>query len=485
MDKSPALAGFLATLHDHAELFDPQRPILIARAPGRLDLMGGIADYSGALVLELPLACATFAAIQLVDEPGVIVRSLAPEQPTATLECRMPLSALAPGGLALDEASAHTLLNADPAQRWAAYVLGPILVLARTRGLSLTQGLRLLVASDVPPGKGVSSSAALEVAVLRAFAAALDVSLDGRELALLCQRAENRVVGAPCGVMDQMTVACGEAGRLLALRCQPAELEEPVPLPAGLEVWGVDSGLRHAVGGSDYGSVRTAAFMGYRMLAEQVGLVAHPSGDGRVRIDDPLWGGYLANLRPSSWAQQFRTHIPEQLDGAAFLRRYNGITDEVTAVDPARIYAVRACTAHPIEEQQRVRLFRALLLGGATVEEERLLLGELMAQSHASYSACGLGSQGTDRLVALVQAAGPAAGLYGAKITGGGSGGTVAVLARAGSVAALQQIAAQYAAESGHPPRLLGGSSPGAMAAPVVRVELAQDAPRRHSGLQG
>lgn len=470
------ITHFRATLARHAALFHPAAPLTIARAPGRLDLMGGIADYSGALVLELPLACATYAAVQGVPEPDILVRSLPPEHPAEALAIRLPLDAIAPGGIPPAAALARARLAATAIDPWAGYVLGPILVFAYTHGIALTDGLRILIASDVPTGKGVSSSAAIEVAVLRAFAAAYGVDLSGRDLALLCQQAENLVVGAPCGVMDQMTVACGEAGQLLALRCQPAELEPTVPLPEELEVWGIDSGVRHAVGGSDYGAVRTAAFMGYRIIADRAGLPAVSTAPGRVHIADARWGGYLANLTPAEWERQYRAHVPEQLDGARFLQRYQGITDSVTTVDPAQIYAVRACTAHPIYEHQRVRLFRALLLSGAQPEETRSLLGELMEQSHASYSACGLGSPGTDRLVDLVRAAGPATGLYGAKITGGGSGGTVAVLARSGSAAAVHAIAAQYAQETGLPSVVLGGSSAGAITAGVVQLASVHEA---------
>ena len=87
-----------------------------------------------------------------------------------------------------------------------------------------------------------------------------------------------------------------------------------------------------------------------------------------------------------------------------------------------------------------------------------------------SYSTCGLGSDGTDRLVDLVRAAGPAAGLYGAKITGGGSGGTVAVLAASGMRASVDDIAARYRRESGREPQLFAGSSPGSRSHGVRRL---------------
>ena len=87
-----------------------------------------------------------------------------------------------------------------------------------------------------------------------------------------------------------------------------------------------------------------------------------------------------------------------------------------------------------------------------------------MYQSHASYSACGLGSTGTDRLVQLVRAAGAGKGLYGGKITGGGSGGVVAVLGDKDADEAVAAIAAQYGSEVGRSVKVFKGSSPGAAA---------------------
>jgi L-arabinokinase len=270
--------------------------------------------------------------------------------------------------------------------------------------------------------------------------------------------------------MDQMTSACGEEGRLLALLCQPAELLGTVALPRELSVWGLDSGVRHSVGGGDYGSVRVGAFMGYRIIAELAGLKVEPRGE-TVSIDDARWGGYLANVPPSEFEQKFAARLPEMMTGADFLARYGGTTDTVTRVEPRRTYAVRVAAAHAVYEHFRVRAFAALLGGGEGAGERRgELLGELMYQSHASYSACGLGSPGTDRLVELVREGGAAAGLYGAKITGGGSGGTVAVLGRHGSDGAVDEVARRYAEENGHVPHVFGGSSPGAASFGHIRL---------------
>ena len=99
-------------------------------------------------------------------------------------------------------------------------------------------------------------------------------------------------------------------------------------------------------------------------------------------------------------------------------------------------------------------------------------MGKLMYASHQSYSDCGLGSSGTDRLVELSAQAGLAAGLFGAKITGGGSGGTVAVLGRSTAGDAVAQIARQYADESGHKGYVFSSSSSGAWNEDVVSCEM-------------
>ena len=471
MSEPADLARFTGTLRQHADFFDRAKPVFIARAPGRLDVMGGIADYSGALVLELPLATATFVAAQRSDDRMVTVRTLRADDLLAQAIVDVPLRALVPNEGAIEYAAAQRLLASEPRTRWAAYVIGAIIVLAREHGAAFGSGLRLLVDSAVPPSKGVASSAALEVATMRALCAMHDVPLEGRSLALACQLVENVIVGAPCGVMDQMTSACGEAGRLLAIECQPAELRGFAAVPRELELWGIDSGIRHEVGGAGYGDVRVAAFMGYRIIAEAAGLRATPAADdGHVRISDQRWHGYLANLTPREWKREYRERVPSSMVGYDFLARFGGITDDATRVDPARTYAVRQATAHPIHENDRVRRCRELLDRGATTEADRRALGELMFESHASYGACGLGSSGTDRIVELVRKS--EHGLYGAKITGGGSGGVVAVLARTGSRARVAEIASRYARESGRETRVLGGSSDGAMSFGVREYRL-------------
>jgi galactokinase len=434
-------------------LFAADEPLTLARAPGRLDLMGGIADYSGSLVLQMPIAEATLVALQRVDEPELRIISLSDERPIEQSLFTMPLGDFQADGAPMDYAAAPAYFKRTPETAWAAYVAGVFLVLMRERGAHFPGGARLLIQSAVPEGKGVSSSAAIEVATMSAVAAAYGLTLPPREMALLAQMVENRVVGAPCGVMDQMTSVYGEPHKLLALLCQPAEVQGMVTIPDELAVWGIDSGIRHAVSGADYGSVRVGAFMGYRILQELAGTD---------------WGGYLANLTPSEFEQTYRAHLPEKMTGAEFLDRYGHTTDTVTTVDPARTYAIRQPTAHPIYEHFRVRTFANLLQGDILANAPQL--GELMYQSHASYSACGLGAGGTDELVRLARQAGPAQGIYGAKITGGGSGGTVAVLGRADAGPAIEAMVAHYAQSTNYQPVIFRGSSAGAAAFGTVRL---------------
>ena len=452
---APGMEEFLAQV-DASKLFEARGEVAVARAPARLDLMGGVADYSGSLVLQWPLREATFAAAQTAPTGRICIASSGSPGPSARM-FDAALEDLFPGGKALSYEAARAWFAAEASRSWAAYAAGPLLVLAQERGAG-PRGISILVHSSVPEGQGVASSAAIEVAVMLAVATALDIPLEPRDLALLCQRVENRIVGAPCGVMDQMTASCGRAHELLALLCQPAEVQGTIALPGDLEIWGLTSGVLHAVSGSPYTMARVGAFMGARILADLAGLsVSVGPGDATVRIVDPRWLGYLANVTPEEFESEFAGRLPESIAGDEFLERYKGTADPVTRIDPALTYSVLVPTRHPIYEHARIRRFSSLLRGPAT-PDSRIELGRLMLESHRSYSACGLGSAGTDLLTRLVRESGP--DFFGAKITGGGSGGTVAVLGRRG--ADVRAIAEAYRAETGHAPWVFSGSSPGA-----------------------
>lgn len=425
-------------MRDHLPGFFSSGEIVVSRAPGRLDLMGGIADYSGSLVLEWPIAAATYVGLQLQDALAIQICSLPSSSAEQVRSVTIPLA-----DLQSDYESVRAMFAGD--RHWAAYVAGAFTVL----DYDFKQGAKILISSEVPEGKGVSSSAALEVAAMTAIAGAYDIQLSPVETAFLSQKVENLIAGAPCGVMDQMTAACGERDRLLALLCQPGELKGTISLPEELTVWGIDSGIRHSVAGADYGTVRTAAFMGYRIITDIAGDY-----------------GYLANITPAEFEKDFAAHLPAQMSGAEFLERYQGITDSVTSVDPARTYPVFAATKHPIYENARVNRFADILTNWEGLQQAESL-GELMYESHSSYSSCGLGSGGTDELVRLAQ---EEDGLYGAKITGGGSGGTVAVLAHRSAKPAIDRIVQLYSQRTGHQPTIISGSSDGAGRFGIQRI---------------
>jgi L-arabinokinase len=270
--------------------------------------------------------------------------------------------------------------------------------------------------------------------------------------------------------MDQMTSSCGQANRLLKLRCQPDQIEGQLEIPNGFHFFGIDSGVRHAVTGADYGTVRTAAFMGYRIIADAAGLIASSNG-GVLQIDDPRWNGHLANISPTEFESRFRSLLPERMLGSEFLARFDGTTDGVTRVLPEREYPILRATAHPIYEQDRVSRFATLLNELSSRPSLVHDLGALMYESHASYSACGLGSDGTDRLVEMVREAGTNRGLFGAKITGGGSGGTVAVLGEAAAELVVTEIAARYSQETGRESEVFADSGPGAHQTGILILE--------------
>jgi len=444
------------------DLFAAERPIHVARAPGRLDVMGGIADYSGSLVLEGTLAEATVCGVQLRDDRTVRVQSLNARGEGLAPDVSRSLDDLVPASGANRYEAIRARFHADPSRAWAAYVAGAFAVLVGEKVVpGFPRGATIAVQSEVPLGAGVSSSAALEVAAMTALAAAYGIAIPGLRLAALCQIVENSVVGAPCGIMDQVTSALGEAGKLLALRCRPHDVEGVIALPPGIRAVGFDTHVKHAVGGSRYTDTRVAAFMGQRIIAGRRTKGEGPPGPA---------GGYLTAIAPEEYVARWRPLLPARMKGEEFLRIWGGTFDPVTRVVPEKTYLVRSRTEHPIYENARVERFRACLIralaadaGSARVEREMVRAGKLMYGSHWSYgSRCAMGSRETDLVVRMVRPLGPHMGFYGAKITGGGSGGTVAILCREGTDADLARMAAQYRAATGLEPRLFLGTGPGA-----------------------
>jgi galactokinase len=231
------------------------------RAPGRVNLIGDHTDYNEGFVL--PLAIDLECVVRAEPADGVRVRSRQLDG-----EVRVPSDG-----------------SADPAAAggWARYVAGVVRALAE-RGRP-PAGIDAVVSSTVPVGSGLSSSAALEVAVALALCDAAGFELPPSDLALACRDAEEQATGVPCGVMDQLASLRGRAGHALLIDCRTLAVE-PIALPRGLAVVVVHSGLPRALADSAYAERRgaceaAAARLGVRSLrdatAEQV------AGDPRAR----------------------------------------------------------------------------------------------------------------------------------------------------------------------------------------------------------
>ncbi len=458
--------------------------------------MGGIADYTGSLVCEATLDRAAAVALSTRGDRQVQVFSFNLYDEHRPCTFHIPLDALAS-----EPADALAREFNHPGQKWAGYLAGCLFALHEQGYIDLrdpaVRGLNLAVYSTVPPGAGVSSSAALEVATMLnlvehfgirrapdvtasgpadtasqdsavSIASPVRSRISGMQLAALCQAVENRIVGAPCGIMDPVASCLGEAGSLLRLTCQPHELQPPLRLPDGIRIIGINSNVRHSVGGGQYGRTRCAAFMGHKMILDRMRRMG--AAAGRMLVADPM-NGYLANLDPEDYKKLFRPYLPERQKGGEFLLQYGATVDPVTRVEPDYLYAVQRATDHHVLEARRVRNFVSYLEQAAaapsgTREHGSPLdrAGHLMYASHQSYTNDALlGADECDLLVKLARDREPA-GLYGAKITGGGAGGTVAVLADVGprADAAIAEILVEYQKQTGHKPELLEGSSPGA-----------------------
>lgn len=420
------------------------RHALVTRAPGRLDVMGGVADYSGALVAEATIAEAALLAMQPRTDRVWRFWSVDADTQNPGLRAQWPLDVFFDGQTLRDYDTVRAKLEGNPETRWAAYLAGCVFVLlAEGIALSLDTGANVILRSSVPLGAGVSSSAAMEVAMMQALNVLFTLNLDGVEVARLAQIAENKVVGAPCGIMDQMASGLGKENSLLAILCQPHEVQGTYTWPDGVRLFGVNSNVVHSVGGGAYARARVAAFMARRLLG----------------ID------YLANAVLPLGITDWEALLPEEVLGAEFLHAHGETGDSVTRIDPSTVYPVRAAAEHGVLEHKRVAEFLNLLSHGAQAQNLQAA-GELMYQSHQSYSSIGLGSVETDLLIKMARQTGPQRGIYGAKITGGGSGGTVAFLTHGPDAEqTIKEIAAQYRQQTGRVPQIVeAGKSPGAIA---------------------
>ncbi len=318
-------------------------------APGRVNLMGGHSDYTGGLVLPMAIDLGTTITGRRVGG-GPTVRLRSANEPD---EAVVPVDVDDPRSV-------------DPA--WARYVAGVVVA------TGLRVGFEGDVSTTLPVGTGVSSSAALEVAVALALGADDDGRADRPALAEVLRRAEHLASGVPCGVMDQLASLCGVDGHAVLLDCHTMAVSA-VPVPDAAEVVVLDSGERRSLAGVPYAERRNETVAAAELLG----------GPGSPRT--------------------------------ATLADVDAIDDPV----------LRRRARHVVTENGRVRSFCEALgtgdLAGA---------GALMTESHASLRddqevTTPALDQLVDRLVATP-------GVHGARLTGGGWGGCVVALCEPGAL---------------------------------------------------
>jgi len=442
-------------------------PVFIARSPGRLDLMGGNDDYTGGLVFESTIREATYAAAQRRSDQLIVLKNQTASDAGWQGDVMIAFWELR------DEATVRDYANSSPAIRWTAYVLGTLYYLKKKFPEQVSSGIQIYMESTVPLNRGVSSSAAIEVSVMKAAAAAYGIDHSGIELALACQWVENVIAESACGIMDQIAVVAGKEGFVLPLVCQPCLPESLIQLPKELQVWGIDSGVSHQVSGIEYEAARAAAFMGYKIICDQEQIPVTIDDSSEIeRFTDSRWDGYLANLSPALFHEKYENNLPFSMNSADYLDKYGFHVDPYTPLKEGVTYHIRANTRYAVEENYRVQLFSELSRGASLTSSKRSfqLMGELMFQSHYAYTECGLGAKATDFIVDLFRNEGVKNGIYGAKITGGGAGGTVAILAEKSAAEVIHRIFNQYARSGMGDPYLFEGSSDGADAFGILKL---------------
>ncbi|MGE3172476.1 MAG: hypothetical protein AB7O97_07590 [Planctomycetota bacterium] len=422
--------------------FAPDREITVARAPGILDVMGAVAGRDGRLSLQLPLAEAACIAVQSRDDDQLHVWSPGRDDERAQLvSIRLADLGLgdapANGGAGpLDYDAARALFAAAERSRWAAHVFGGLLALAREHGVRPSRGVAVLLRSDVPSERGLGASAAIQVAALRALAELHGLALPGAELARLAGLVDRAILGARGGAGAPWTAACAEQDEVLALDGDGGAPPRGAALPEGLELIGIDSGVRAATAQAA-ADVRIAAAIGARLQTA---------------------AGVAADT------------LPETMTGAEFAQRFPADAAQLGVV-AGQDYAVRAAARHVAGEHERAQRFLELLQS-APADDTPAQLGELMFASHRSSSSCGLGHEVTDFLIEQVQARrAQGARIHGARVTGCARGGTVAILGdRTAAWHEALRVKKALLQRTGHSAEIQRYSSPGAMAFGALRL---------------
>ena len=367
-------AGAEAIARSFEQVFG-RRPDVIASAPGRVNLIGEHTDYNGGFVLPIAIPQRTWTALARAHGDRARVWSASITR--------------SPG------IESFTVGHEAKVRRWFDYVQGCTQALRR-EGTTLA-GFDLAIASNVPLGSGLSSSAALEVSLLRGLRDLFGLALDDVTLAKLGQRAENDFVGAPVGLMDQMASSLADEHAALFLDTRTLAYER-VPLPGGTALVVINSGVAHN----------------------------HASGDYRTR-------------RAECETAASRLGVRELRDvGIGDLQRLEALPEPLNR---------RA--RHVVTENQRVLDAVAAMKAGDAAR-----LGALFDASHASQrDDYEVSVKEVDALVDITRAQ---PGVYGARLTGGGFGGSIVALVRHERARAVAEVAsARYREHTGRQASLL------------------------------
>ena len=462
--------------------------VVVTCAPARLDIMGGIADYCGANVFEMTINRTAIAACQARADRNlcaVTLRAGSQFKPNFHLS----LDSFYTDGTLKTYSQIREHFNEEPGTEWAGYILGAFYVLLKEGRIDqFPHGATIVIKSDIPVGGGVASSAAIEIAALMAIDRLYSLELGAMEIAHLAQIVENRIVGAPCGIMDQVTAAAGTSTKILSILCQPDEILELVSCPLNVSFVGIYTRVHRSTTSTAYIDTRTGTFMGLTILKAAFSSkseLGSTEGDRARKISDALADNYLCNLSVEVFREQCEHLLPEQMHGAEFLEKYEKTVDTVTQVDPQKVYSIRSRVQHAIYENARVKQFIAAIKNADrdpdNIQHYLREAGSLMYESNASYrDRAGLGALEVDGLVNIARKIGEQGGIYGAKITGGGGGGTVALLCHGSVETSLTQILAAYKLAWGIDGELIRGNAAGAFEFGHILWELKELEPPTH-----
>jgi galactokinase len=281
---------------------------MVARAPGRVNLIGDHTDYQDGYCLPMAIDREVRVTFEPRDDGRVTVRS-------ADFE----------GSVELPAAASARVHEVTPA--WGRTVAATIAVLARAGRRAV--GLDATVASTVPVGSGLSSSAAFEVALALAAASVAAMPLAGRDLALAARDAEHLASGVPCGVMDQMASVFGRAGHALLLDCRTLVIT-PVRLPSDVTVVVAHSGVPRRLADSAYAERRAAC----EATAHRLGLPALRDATAPQVADDPYARHVVSeNARVLAFVDALKTGDVEQC-GALMLESHASLRDDFNVSTP-------------------------------------------------------------------------------------------------------------------------------------------------------